>query len=137
MAEEKIVDTEEILKSLFEKETAAKGKFLEDVGYVHENVQQGKFSRRDYLCDDLCRYLEQVDSKSGKAPMPGRNVVLDGEDLDADFLSLNEILSLENAPLGKWPAKTGNTVWQQIDVNLSVAKGEGVAFEETQTRLPS
>lgn len=131
MAEEKIVDAEEILKSLFEKETAAKGKFLEDVTYVHENVQQGKFSRRDYLCDDLYRYLEQVDPGSGKAPMPGRNVALDGENLDADFLTLNEILSLRNAPLGKWPAENSNTVWQQIDVNLSAAKGEGVAFEET------
>ena len=130
MAEEKIVDTEEILKSLFEKETAAKGKFLEDVSYVHENVQQGKFSRREYLCDDLYKYLEQVDPESGKAPMPGRNVVLDGEDLDADFLTLNVILSLENAPLGKWPSKNANTVWQQIDVNLSAAKGDGVAFEE-------
>ena len=130
MAEEMKMETEEILKKLYEKEAATKGKFLEDVSYIHENVQQGKFSRRDYLCDDLYKYLGKVDLGSGKAPMPGQCVVLNGEDLDADFLTLNEILSLENAPLGKWSSQDANTVWQQIDVNLSVAKGKGETFEE-------
>ncbi|MBE5862114.1 MAG: hypothetical protein E7295_04605 [Lachnospiraceae bacterium] len=131
MASEEKRNAEQILKELWEKEAKANGKCQEDVKFVYESVQKGTFSKRDCLCDELYAFVEKVDSESGKTPALGRNIVMDEENQEADFLLLNQVLTLQNAPLGKWPSKGLNPLWQQVDVNLAIRKGDGSAFEET------
>jgi len=124
------MDLEQILKALHEKEAGAKGKYLADVSFLYESVQKGTYSKRDHLCDALAAYVETVDPAGNDAPVLGKNVVTEGKDEEATFLMLNDVLSLENAPLGKWPGKAGLTLWQQVDVNLAALKGKEEVFEE-------
>ena len=131
MASEEKKNAEQILKELWEKEAKANGKCQEDVKFVYESVQKGTFSKRDWLCDELYAFVEKVDSESGKTPGLGRNLVMDEEKQEEDFLLLNQVLTLQNAPLGKWPSKGTNSLWQQVDLNLAIRKGEGSAFDET------
>lgn len=130
MAAEVKMDLEQVLKALCEKETEAKGKYLEDVKFLYESVQKGTYSRRDHLCDALAEYLETVDPAGDEAPALGKKLETEDKDEEAVFLMLNQVLSLENAPLGKWPGKDGLGIWQQADVNLAIHKGTEDAFEE-------
>ncbi|MBQ9490708.1 MAG: hypothetical protein IJU80_12335 [Lachnospiraceae bacterium] len=124
-------NAEQILKELWEKEAKGNGKCQEDVKFLYESVQKGTFSKQDGLCDELYAFVEKVDCESGKTPILGRNIVMDEENEEADFLLLNQVLTLKNAPLGKWPSKGNNPLWQQVDLNLAICKGEGSAFDET------
>ncbi|MBP5281503.1 MAG: hypothetical protein J6Z22_03295 [Lachnospiraceae bacterium] len=125
MAEENKMEMDDVLKSLYEKESEAKGKYLEDVKFLYESVQKGTYSKRDFLCGVLCEYIE-----GGSDASLGKNVALEGKDEEAVYVLLNQILSLENAPLGKWPGKEELKLWQQVDVNLAIQKGKDEAFEE-------
>ena len=125
MAQENKMEMEDVLKALYEKESEAKGKYLEDVKYLYESVQKGTYSKRDHLCNALSEFLEAGDEAS-----LGNNVSLEGKDTEAVFVMLNQILSMENAPLGKWPGKDGLKLWQQVDVNLALQKSRDGAFEE-------
>ena len=131
MATEEKMSVEQILKALHEKEVAEKGKCQEDVGFVSNSIEKGTFSPRDFLGGDLLRFAENIDPESKKMPSLGKNVDFAEKDEAVSFLELNEIMSLESAPLGKWPAKGQIKFWEQCDVNLSVRKGSGEAFVET------
>ena len=120
---------EQILKELHEKEIAEKGKCQDDVGHVRDSLQKGTFSKRDFLCDDLIRFVEGIDPDGKNAQALGKNLEVDAQDEEASFLLLNQILTLENAPLGKWTTNAQSPFWQQVDVNLVIQKCDGEAFE--------
>lgn len=124
-------DAEQILKELCEKQAQENGKYYEDVKHVYESVQKGTFSKRDWLCGALWEYLEQNETKEGKKSVPGRNITWADGDNEANFLRMNQVLSLANAPLGKWPTKTAFTVWPQVELNLVTGKGTEEVFEDT------
>ena len=130
MAEESKMSAEQVLKALLEKETEHKGKFQADVAYLYESIQKGTYSKRDYLCTVLSDYMEQVEPEGNDAPALGKNVSAKEKDGEAVFLMLNQVLSLENASLGKWPGKSDLGLWQQVDANLAIGKGTGDLFEE-------
>lgn len=126
------MDAEKIMKALNEKDYSGKDHYGEDVKHVYESMAKGTFSRRDFLCDDLCEFVEAADPEKEEIPLLGRNVAPDGKTEEEVFLMLHQVLSLENAPLGKWPGAEALSLWQQAEVNLAARKGEGEVFEEVK-----
>ena len=130
MVTEEKRNADQNVKALLEKENGAKGAVLEDLRFISENMEKGKFSKREFLCGELYDYIERIDLEGKKAPIFGRNVTVSAEFPDAAFVLLNQVLSYENAPLGKWPTKKETPVWRQVNVNLSTAKSSDTPFEE-------
>ena len=126
---------EQILKALRDREAQEKGKYLADVEHVYEGFQRGTFSKREYLCDELSRFVEQIDLEKEEAPKPGRSLPFEEKSEEERFLLLNQILSPGSAPLGKWPGEEERKLWQQVDVNLAVRKGSGEAYDEVGKAL--
>ena len=131
---------EEIFKELLGKEQQAKGAYLTDVENVVISLDKGTYSKRDHLCGILFDYVEKAgaDEAAGAADKAGtadkailgNAIDLQAKDDEARFLILNQILSVKNAPLGKWPTKKELPLWQQVDLNLAIHKGSGDVYEE-------
>ena len=96
--------------------------FSDDIRLVFEKAGSGALEEDAYLGRELLDYvtvLHRPDSQEGRI-----DLVAPKRQGRKEYLrQLSEILSVENAPLGKWPSRFMSALMQQIAVNLSIQKG--------------
>lgn len=96
--------------------------FSEDIRLVFEQTGSGALEEDAYLGRELLDYVTVLH----KPILPEGRIDLVApkkQDRREYLKQLSEILSIENAPLGKWPSRFMPALMQQIAVNLSIQKG--------------
>lgn len=99
--------------------------FSGDIKFVLQKIKDGKILSEGHMCEDLVHYISALDETSPK----GKIDLVSPKDRDSFFQQVSDILSVENAPLGKWPSKFMPAFMQQMAVNLCIRKGTSDLFD--------
>lgn len=101
--------------------------FSDDIRMVFEQTENGALEEDGYLGRELLDYvtvLHKPDLQESRI-----DLVAPKRQGRREYLKqLSEILSIENAPLGKWPSRFMPALMQQIAVNLSIHKGTSALY---------
>lgn len=101
--------------------------FSDDIKLVLEQVKSGELAENEYLGKDILSYvtaLSEMDQEKERVDL----VAPKNRDRGEYLQQISEILSVENAPLGKWPSRFMPAFMQQIAINLSSGKGTSELF---------
>lgn len=96
--------------------------FSDDIKLVLEQIKSGELAENDYLGKDILSYvtvLKEMDHEKERIDL----VAPKNHERRKYQQQISEILSIENAPLGKWPSRFMPAFMQQIAINLSIGKG--------------
>lgn len=96
--------------------------FSDDIKMVLERVKSGELAEGNYLGKEILSYvtvLKEIDQKRERIDL----LAPKNKDCREYQQQISEILSVENAPLGKWPSRFMPAFMQQIAINLSIGKG--------------
>lgn len=103
--------------------------YSDDIKLVIERHRSGALVKEGYMGSDILKYvtvLEDEDTTKNNRI----DLVDPKEQGEQEYLSqINEILSVENAPVGKWPSRFMPAFMQQMAVNLAIGKGTSNLYE--------
>ena len=94
-----------------------------DIKLLLEKAREGELlgDLAAYICAPSLDWEERDGHRIGLVDPKGQG--------EAAYLAqLGEILSVKNAPLGKWPSRFMPALMQQIAINLAIGKGKGGLF---------
>lgn len=103
--------------------------YSDDIKLVIERHQGGALVKDGYMGSDILKYVTILGGKD--ATKNNRIDLVDPKEQgEQEYLSqINEVLSVENAPLGKWPSRFMPSFMQQMAVNLAIDKGTSNLYE--------
>ncbi|WEG13349.1 AAA domain-containing protein [Pullulanibacillus sp. KACC 23026] len=97
--------------------------YSDDIKLVIERERSGALVKDRYMGNDILKYVTVLEDED-MAKNNRINLVDPKKQGEQEYLSqINEILSVENAPLGKWPSRFMPAFMQQMAVNLAIGKG--------------
>lgn len=98
--------------------------YSDDIKLVIERNQDGSLVSDGHMGNDILKYLTVLVEGEGVSDKNRIDLVDPKRQGQKEYLGqINEILSVENAPLGKWPSRFMPAFMQQIAVNLAIGKG--------------
>lgn len=96
--------------------------YSDDIKLVLREAETGSLAKDSYLGKNLLEYITVL--KDNFTSRERINLVNPMEQGREEYLSqMNEILSVANAPLGKWPSRFMPAFMQQMAINLAIGKG--------------
>lgn len=101
--------------------------FSSDLKMVKEYIEGGKF---DFSKDMLSALVSYICAPYKKFEGKKRYDFVKPQTEEELFDELSEVLSLKNAPLGKWPSRYMPALMQQVAVNFAVSDKSHGIFEE-------
>lgn len=101
--------------------------YSDDIKLVLDKVKSGKLEKDSDMGKDLLRYITILNQDLSNCRKI--NVVDPSIQGKEKYLQqINELLSVANAPLGKWPSRFMPAFMQQIAINLAIGKGNSKLF---------
>lgn len=104
--------------------------FSNDIKLILSKVISGELLNDNYMGKDLERYITVLKDLKNENSERIDLVNPEKQGREEFLLELNEILTVENAPLGKWPSRFMPAMMQEIAINMVVNKGEGKLFDK-------
>lgn len=103
--------------------------FSDDIKLIIERNRDGALVKDGYMGSDILKYITVLEGED--TTKNNRIDLVDPKEQgEQEYLSqINEILSVENAPLGKWPSRFMPAFMQQMAVNLAIGKGTSDLYE--------
>ena len=101
--------------------------FSNDIKLVLERLKSGELAEDNYLGKEILSYvtvLRETDQEKERIDLVASKNRKEYQQ------QINEILSVGNAPLGKWPSRFMPAFMQQIAINLSISKGTSELYEK-------
>ena len=99
--------------------------FSNDIQIVLNKFQSGELSRDVYMGQDLIDYINILNESSSNRK---RINLVKAESKEKLYDALSEILTIKNAPLGKWPSRFMPALMQQVAINFAINKGNSPLF---------
>lgn len=100
--------------------------YSDDIKFILEQVRSGALDKDGYMGKEILKYVTiLIDDTVFKDK---RINLVDLKQQEKYLKLLNEILAIENAPLGKWPSRFMPALMQQIAVNLAIGKGDSELY---------
>lgn len=101
--------------------------FSNDIRLVQEQIRSGALEDNCHMGKDLLAYVTVLKERETE----GIDLVDPGKQGKAEYQKqIQEILSVENAPLGKWPSRFMPAFMQQTAINLAIGKGCSELYAE-------
>ena len=100
--------------------------FSNDIQIVLNKFQSGELSRDVYMGQDLIDYINILNESSSNRK---RINLVKAESKEKLYDALSEILTIKNAPLGKWPSRFMPALMQQVAINFAINKGNSPLFD--------
>ncbi|MDO4793573.1 MAG: AAA domain-containing protein [Filifactor alocis] len=106
-----------------------KSYFLNDINLLYERVRSGSFGDKNEYEKGVIDYILSAHNKSRGNEVLGRVTISPKEDQTLMRRFFEDVLDVDRAPIGKWPAKFMPALMQQVAINLSVdPKGKTPVF---------
>lgn len=106
-----------------------KSYFLNDINLLYERVQEGSFGDKNEYEKGVIDYILSAHNKSRGSEVFGRIIISPKEDRTLMKRFFEDVLDVDRAPIGKWPAKFMPALMQQVAINLSIdPKGQTPVF---------
>lgn len=97
--------------------------FLNDIRLCYEAVLNNQFGDGSEYERRVIDYILSASRKQINDTAMGRTVISPDEPSEKMRAFFEDILDIENAPSGKWPAKFMPALMQQVAVNLAIKRG--------------
>ena len=102
--------------------------YSDDIRFVLEELRNGGLEKSSFMGKDIIKYITVLEEE-GKEKSDRIDLVNPKCQGKQEYLNqVNKILSVENAPLGKWPSKFMPAFMQQVAINLAIKKGSSDLF---------
>lgn len=102
--------------------------FSDDLKMVLDKIKIGRENVPDHVLDYITSIYNAINHPDKKA----RIDLIHPKDKGKFEEQVQEILSVENAPIGKWPSKYMPAFMQQMAINLSIKKGMTPLFKKNK-----
>lgn len=98
--------------------------FADDIALFRKLVEEGRFGGKSAYEEKVISYILAGYGKTMGMGDMARTVISPGEPADRMRKFFEEILHVDKAPLGKWPAKFMPALMQQVAVNIAIDRGD-------------
>lgn len=102
--------------------------YSNDIKLVLERIRSGALVKEGCMEEDILKYITALENEDTSISKRINLVDLKHQQKHEYLKQINEILAVENAPLGKWPSRFMPAFMQQVAVNLAVGKGKSELY---------
>lgn len=102
--------------------------FSNEIKYILEQIRNGHLEQMGPMGKELLAYITAPYEADNRSNNRFDLITPEGSQRTQFLNLLNDILAVENAPLGKWPSRFMPAFMQQVAINLAVGKGRSQAF---------
>lgn len=108
--------------SKFSRKLLSNSFYLDDIKELKKKIEKDEFGDRSDYERSVINYILSAEYKRSNTEIAERVSISPKEDINHSFKLFTELLNINNASNGKWPAHFKSSLMQQTAVNLAIAE---------------